>query len=84
MKNRFAYFLIIIGALWFIYSLGLIDLSFFSDIKVFAVSLIVVGIVELLIHFIDLGELGVVLKSTVGILFFFIILLRKLLLITLT
>lgn len=73
MNNKFAYTLILIGVIILLFNLNYLNFSLIIQPKILPLVLISFGIIELIIHFLELGDLGQVIKGIAGLIFFIII-----------
>lgn len=73
MASKAGYWLIAIGLIWLAFNTGYLNLSMFAQQGILPVSLIIVGVIELFVHFVELGDLGETLKTIAGIALFLII-----------
>ena len=74
MGSEAAYWMIIIGIFILLLQSGLVDLTIFLQPTMLPLSLIIIGLVQLFLHYADFGSFGRVLKTILSLLLLLIIL----------
>ncbi|PIX44501.1 hypothetical protein COZ55_00315, partial [archaeon CG_4_8_14_3_um_filter_38_5] len=74
MGSEAAYWMIIIGIFILLLQSGLVDLTIFLQPTMLPLSLIIIGLVQLFLHYANFGSFGRVLKTILSLLLLLIIL----------